>query len=196
MNSLAAYIAPLALLFPAGSADAPILPLGGGEQAMSLSAEMENLAPPLMMAPPEAAAMVPLSDAALPPEQAQVRIEQVVTIRISPRPNTGRQDLLAQIPQGRNATRIEQRKIGSCLPADAIVGVQTGGNSDLVLFMRDRRVISVALEKSCNARDFYSGFYVERSRDGQLCVKRDKIHSRAGVKCEMRQIRQLVAVRD
>lgn len=196
MNSLAAYIAPLALLLPAGSADAPVLPFGGGGSSMSLAAEMEGLAPPLMIAPPETAPMIPLSASAIPAEQGQVRIEQVVTIRISPRPNPGRQDLLAQIPQGRNATRIEERKIGSCLPADGIVGVQTGGNSDLVLFMRDRRVISVALEKSCNARDFYSGFYVERSRDGQLCVKRDKIHSRAGVKCEMRQIRQLVAVRD
>ena len=36
-------------------------------------------------------------------------------------------------------------------------------------------MVSAALERSCSARDFYSGFYVERNADGQICVKRDTL---------------------
>ena len=66
----------------------------------------------------------------------------------------------------------------------------------LVLYLRDQRMISVNLEKSCRARDFYSGFYVEKSKDGRLCVDRDKLQSRTGARCEVEAMRQLVEVKD
>ena len=78
----------------------------------------------------------------------------------------------------------------------ALPGVQTGSGNRLVLFLRDQRMISVNLEKSCRARDFYSGFYVERNKDGRLCVDRDKVQSRTGMRCEVEAMRQLVEVRD
>ena len=62
-------------------------------------------------------------------------------------------------------------------------------------FLRDRRMLSVNLEKSCRARDFYSGFYVEKNKDGQLCISRDKLQSRTGARCEIETMRQLVEVR-
>ena len=52
------------------------------------------------------------------------------------------------------------------------------------------------LEKACSARDFYSGFYVEPSRDGNLCVSRDELQSRSGAKCELSALHRLEAVRD
>ncbi|MBS1239595.1 MAG: hypothetical protein H6R45_301 [Proteobacteria bacterium] len=196
MNSMLALLAPLTLLLPASMADAPDLPLTVGWDHARLAAEGSKNAAPLSLGP-ESPAPLPLSDAALPAESAQVRIEQSVTIRITPRAPRSEADLLAQLPKGARASaHIEERKIGSCLYADGIVGVQTGQDNNLLFFMRDRRIISVALEKACSARDFYSGFYIERQNDGQLCAKRDKIHSRAGAKCELKQFRQLVAVRD
>ena len=83
-----------------------------------------------------------------------------------------------------------------CVPIAGISGVQTGNGNRLLLFLRDQRIISVNLERACRARDFYSGFYIERNADGKLCVDRDKLQSRSGAKCEVERMRQLVAVDD
>ncbi len=126
----------------------------------------------------------------------QVRIEQRVIIRISPqRPSRGSQ-LLADLPRQGLNTRYEERKMDKCLAVEQIAGVQTGRGNRLLLFLRDRRIISLNLEKACLAREFYSGFYVEKNEDGKLCVSRDKLQSRAGSKCEVERMRQLVAVKD
>ena len=195
MNSFAAYLAPLALLFPAGLADAP----HRADQRPAALVAGELGGGDLLSTPIN----TPLNtgfDASFPVlsagDNGQVRIEQSVTIRISPKAVANQQDLLAQLPQGRKAAHVEERKYGSCVSAQGIAGVSTSADNRLLLFMRDRKVISVALEKACSARDFYSGFYVQRTEDGMLCVKRDTIHSRAGAKCVLKQFRQLVAVRD
>ena len=125
------------------------------------------------------------------PLQFQVRIEQRVIVRISPRATSARQNLLAELPQTQ-PTRFVERKIGDCIELKNIAAVQTGSGNRLVLFTRDQMIISAKLEKACRARDFYSGFYVEQNEDGKLCVKRDKLQSRAGANCEIRRIRQLV----
>jgi hypothetical protein len=48
------------------------------------------------------------------------------------------------------------------------------------------------LNRACRARDFYSGFYVERASDGRICVDRDTLLSRSGANCKLTRIRQLV----
>lgn len=125
----------------------------------------------------------------------QVRIEQRVVVRISPRRGTA-QEMLARLPQQPLNARFEERKMDKCLPVNRIAGVQTGSGNRLLLFLRDQRIITVNLEKACRARDFYSGFYVEKSEDGNLCVDRDKLQSRSGAKCEVERMRQLVAVKN
>lgn len=84
--------------------------------------------------------------------------------------------------------------MADCVPIKGINGVQPGSGNRLVLFMADRRMVSARLEKSCRARDFYSGFYLERNEDGKLCVSRDKLQSRSGTSCELTRMRELVAV--
>ena len=86
----------------------------------------------------------------------------------------------------------EQRKIGKCLTARNIVAVQTVSSRDLVLYMADSRMIRAQLNKACNARDFYLGFYIEPNDDGELCVDRDMLRSRNGASCKIGGIRQLV----
>ncbi|OGS56750.1 MAG: hypothetical protein A3J40_07045 [Erythrobacter sp. RIFCSPHIGHO2_12_FULL_63_10] len=130
------------------------------------------------------------------PVQHQVRIEQRVVLRISPRSASARQNLLAELPRQLPVQEYEERKIGKCLPVKSIVAVQTGSGNQLLLFTRDQRIISARLEKACRARDFYSGFYVEQNKDGMLCVERDKLQSRAGANCEISRIRQLVVDED
>lgn len=123
----------------------------------------------------------------------QVRIEQRMIIRIAPRlPG----QLFAPLPSPPRAvsapTRFYERKAAKCLPIASIAGVQAESASRLVLTTRSGRFIGASLDKTCSARDFYQGFYVERNDDGQLCAGRDIIHSRAGANCAITRMRELV----
>jgi len=138
---------------------------------------------------------------------AQVRIEQRVIIRIAPAP-TGRppipdprrgmpdwrQGMITDFPGRGRATHLEERRMAQCVPVGGIAGVRVQGGNRLMLFMRDQRIVSAALEKTCNPRDFYSGFYLERTADGMLCSGRDTLHSRSGANCALGRLRQLVEV--
>jgi len=189
MDSLIAIFAPLALLLPIigqGDRGAP-----ESEQAQfgskgSFAATSDGISPE----------RVDLDAPVLRPAQNQVRIEQRVVVRISPQSAVPRQSLMAQLPQRALPPRFEERKMEKCLPVSGIAGVQTGSGNRLLLFLRDRRVVTASLEKSCRARDFYSGFYVEKNEDGRLCVDRDKLQSRSGAKCEIARLRELVQVSD
>src|SRR3546814_6341601 len=97
------------------------------------------------------------------------------------------------IPDEDMESHFSERKIGKCLPIAGIAGVQPNGSNHLLLFMRDQRLVSAELERACRARDFYLGFYLSRTSDGQLCVDRDTLLSRSGMNCKLTRIRQLIA---
>ena len=126
----------------------------------------------------------------------QVRIEQRVVVRIAPQRMSNRQELAAQAFEREIESRYQERRIGKCIPLEGIAGVQTAGGNRIVLFLRDARVISASLDKSCRSRDFYSGFYVERHQDGRLCIARDQLQARTGAKCEIERMRELVEIAD
>jgi hypothetical protein len=119
----------------------------------------------------------------------QVRIEQRMIIRIAPRLPGQMSAPLAAAPQ---PPRFFERKTDKCLPITSIAGVQIESQDRLLLVTRSRKLIGASLDKSCRARDFYSGFYVERNEDGRLCAGRDTIHSRAGANCAITKMRELV----
>lgn len=131
-----------------------------------------------------------------PEAMAQVRIEQRIIIRV-PRQSLSRSSLMPAPPPPRSAPKVEpprfeRRKVGKCLAMRDVSGVRVINDDMLVLFMRDQRMIEAELEKSCRAREFYQGFYMERSSDGRLCVDRDLLQARSGSKCEVDKLRQLV----
>jgi hypothetical protein len=191
MHILFALTAPAALILPVMAGAGSAVPKGD-MQGRPASAPQCDPAPALSKPP-----MVnPLSALRNSSIARQVRIEQRVVVRITPRPPAARQNLLAELPQREIAPRFEERGKEKCVALEGIAGVQTGSGNRLVLFLRDQRMISVNLEKACRARDFYSGFYVEKSKDGRLCVERDKLQSRTGARCEVETMRQLVEVRD
>lgn len=137
-----------------------------------------------------------LEDSFRPEVQEQVRIERRVIVRIAPTPPSASQEMLARLPRREMETRYLEREFDSCVPVAAIAGVAPVQENRLLLFMRDRRVLSAALERACSAQAFYSGFYLERNADGMLCSGRDKLQSRAGASCEVARLNRLVAVRD
>jgi hypothetical protein len=124
----------------------------------------------------------------------QVRIEQRTVIRVAPRSRPAVPNMFMDLPQREIGTRFIERKIGKCLPIGGIAGVQADGRNRLLLFMRDRRIVSAGLERACSSRDFYSGFYVAPNADNQLCVDRDALQSRSGANCKLSRIRQLVEI--
>lgn len=192
MHSLLALAAPLAFMLPlvadaTGVSDEGDLAEGSGEQCDAAAAAGQGTA--------ATSIFNPLSAMRESSVVQQIRIEQRVVIRITPQAPSARQSLTANEPQRAATTRFEERGKEKCVPLEDIAGVQTGSGNRLVLFLRDRRMISVNLEKSCRARDFYSGFYVEKSKDGRLCVSRDKLQSRTGASCAVEVMRQLVEVR-
>ncbi|RXZ63969.1 hypothetical protein [Pelagerythrobacter rhizovicinus] len=183
MTSPAAFLAPILLLFgppaPTGdgvhgpaSEDRPVVLQRGAPGWLVLDAVYET------------------------PVQRQVRIEQRVILRIVPRSAASRQSSSSFVETPRQQSRLIERKAGDCLPAAAIGAVQPASDNRLMLFMRDRRLYSAKLKRSCAARDFYSGFYVERNDDGMICIDRDKLQSRTGSKCEIAAISQMVPVRE
>lgn len=131
--------------------------------------------------------------------QRQVRIERRVVIRIAP---LGAASPLPLAPEGaakeidRPAARPRERDAARCLPLSDIAGVRIGGGGRLLLYMRDQRVISATLERACQVSSFYSGFYVESTEDGQLCVNRDQLHARSGADCTLATFRELVSEGD
>lgn len=127
------------------------------------------------------------------PVARQVRIEQRVILRINPQPGSTRRSMLAELPRQGAQARLVERPHGKCLNAGDILGVSDRG-SRLVIYMRNRQIITASLEKACSPRDFYLGFYVEPNKDGRLCVDRDRLMSRAGAKCRISGFNRLVAV--
>jgi hypothetical protein len=125
---------------------------------------------------------------------AQVQIQQHLSIRISPGPPIAPPNLAMDMEQEDRGVHLEERRMGNCVPVSAVVGVQSAQGNRLLLFLRDTRVVSAMLEKSCRSTDYYSGFYVERNADGQICVERDKLHARSGANCKIRDLKALVEV--
>ena len=195
MNPLFAYVAPIALLLPGAAAVNQVgLPV-------EAQASADN-----NLAQPQGDAVQPetlregiwqqITTGFLTMTGQQVRIEQVLTIRVSPRPPSAPPIQLADLPQPGAQSRLEERRMGRCVPMAGIVGMQFGGDRRLILFMRDRRMVSATLESACHARDFYSGFYVARNGDGMICQDRDQLQSRAGANCQIDGFRQLVEAGD
>ena len=120
----------------------------------------------------------------------QVRIMQRFSIRISPGVPMPEQTLF-ELEQEEMATRIEDRRIGKCVAVGNIAAVQSAHGNRLLLFLRDQRIVSASLEKACRSSEFYSGFYMQNSGDGQLCVDRDVLQSRSGASCKVKRWREL-----
>ena len=201
MNLTLQLLAPLALLLPEAAGLLPEAAGAEGSLHMPERGTTRISSPAAQLSlPPEPAVrgealdegtFSAIAQSFRAPVQQQVRIEQRLTIRIAPRPPV-MPDMLDALPANGLDRRVVERKMGRCLPIASIAGVQANGDNKLILFMRDRRIVSATLEKACRARDFYSGFYVARNSDGLLCTDRDELQSRSGSNCQLKGMKQLI----
>lgn len=135
-----------------------------------------------------------LAEGFRPADAAQVRIEQRIIWRVNPMPGPSRSNLNAFAAQAQGASRLAERRMSGCIPMSWIAGGQAQEGSRLLLFLRDRRMVAADLERACSARDFYSGFYVDKpDSDGRLCAGRDRILARSGARCSISAFHLLVA---
>jgi hypothetical protein len=117
-----------------------------------------------------------------------VTVHQQIIIRVAP----------ASAPSGAGAAslvRWEEHRGPRCISARQILGAARLSQNSVDLVFRDRTRVRARLEGRCPALDFYSGFYVPMSADGQLCADRDSIRSRTGGECQIEQFRTLTAER-
>jgi len=195
MSSLANLLAPVGMLLSFGASEPAAQVDFGLDLDKAWAAASIPIGSPLFGETPASGAFEAFIAEGLGDQSwDQVRIEQRMIVRIAPRmPGS----MLAPPPDPRfsgppQPPRFFERKADKCLPIASIAGVQIESQDRLLLITRNRKMIGASLDKSCRARDFYSGFYVDRSEDGRLCAGRDTIHSRAGANCAITKMRELV----
>ncbi|WP_374405889.1 hypothetical protein [Pelagerythrobacter sp.] len=185
MTSPAAIIASLLVLFGSPAPAGPSI-VGDSAPAVPRTIGAEAMQPGWIM----------LDALHADPVQHQVRIEQRVIIRVAPHRTSPREPNLSSLAEVRPSRIRPAERETECLPVAAIGAVQPARDNRLMLYMRDRRMFAVELERSCSARDFYSGFYLERRSDGMMCADRDRLQSRTGSRCTISALNQMVAERD
>lgn len=127
----------------------------------------------------------PVEVMAAPPAE-QIRMEQTVIIRVPSAPKV-------KPPKSPKNMQVKYKEtsIGNCLAARKIAGAKVSGKASLDLLTTDGHQVRAYLDKGCEAREFYSGFYIERPKDGLLCVDREVLHARSGSTCEIAKFRLL-----
>jgi hypothetical protein len=98
-------------------------------------------------------------------------------------------------PAGRTLIQWEEGRGPRCVAAGRIIGAALLGQDSVDLIFRDNTRMRARFERRCPALDFYGGFYVNATVDGQICADRDSIRSRTGGECQIDQFRSLRAAR-
>jgi len=113
---------------------------------------------------------------------AQMMIRQRVVIRIP------------AMPQSPPPRPIEwrEKKGPRCLPMSTLAGAAINQPDSVDLFVRGGGRYRAQLDDECPALDYYSGFYLSPTPDGQVCEGRDTIKTRAGGQCGIERFRTLV----
>lgn len=142
-----------------------------------------------------------------PRDARQMRIEERIIIRI-PRHDgranqeSRRQDSRREERQSEKlienqrpplpAASFREKPMGRCINMGALIGVRHSGPESMDFLLTGNNRVRAYLAEHCLSREFYSGIYVERARDGLLCINRDALQSRSGSKCLIEKFRQLV----
>ena len=145
----------------------------------------------------------PLSVVAMPsPEDStasfwQMVIEQQIIIRVPAQRSSLNNFSAAPAPKMRvrqAPVEWKEKKAPKCIAMRNILGMQGAQRDSIDLITRQKQRLRAQLNRGCRALDFYAGFYMQGSKDGQLCEDRDQIHARTGAKCEIDKFRLMVPV--
>lgn len=116
---------------------------------------------------------------------AQLMIQQRVVVRIPAQPS---------LPVPR-PLRWKEKRGPRCLPMAILAGAAINQPDSVDLYLRGQGPVRARLDDACPALDYYSGFYIQPTKDGMICAGRDRIRTRAGGQCGIDRFRTLVADR-
>lgn len=114
---------------------------------------------------------------------AQVQFQRSSIVRVPPAAPPSR-----SVP----VVRWKEKGAPNCIKWSSMAAAMVSSPTTIDLVVRGGTRYRVKLEKSCQAIDFYSGFYVKATRDGRICEDRDSIHSRSGGECLIDKYKTLV----
>jgi hypothetical protein len=86
----------------------------------------------------------------------------------------------------------QEKRGPECLRVTALTGAAIDTKGDVDLVIEGARRIRAKLDDDCPTLDFYAGFYLRPTSDGQICAGRDAIRSRSGALCPISKFRTLV----
>lgn len=148
---------------------------------------------------PEPLVMMVMPDVGpVPASYMQVIIERRIIIRVpaqrTPLTNFSASPGLSS-PTPEMPVVWKETKGPKCVAMSNILGMRAVQRDSIDLMTRQDQRLRAQLNRGCRALDFYSGFYMQKNKDGRLCVDRDSIHARSGAKCEIDKFRILVPIR-
>ena len=114
---------------------------------------------------------------------------------------TVRQHIIVRVPRHMRGAPVSapvqwrESRGPRCIPARMVAGAVLLGENSVDLILRDNRRVRARLDNGCGGLDFYQGFYVNGTADGQICADRDAVRSRMGGQCEIDQFRLLTPMR-
>lgn len=86
---------------------------------------------------------------------------------------------------------LQESKGPKCVRLELLAGANIASPTAIDLLLRNGQRLRANLQKGCSTEDFYSGFYLSHSADGQICIKRDTFHSRIGTNCTITKFHNL-----
>jgi hypothetical protein len=119
-------------------------------------------------------------------EFSQMMIQQRVIIRVP---------ALSPPPAPPRPIKWKEVKGPKCVPLNQLAGAAVTQPDSVDLFLRGGTRLRMRLDDDCPALDYYSGFYIRPTADGQVCQKRDMLHTRSGGQCRVERFRTLVPER-
>jgi hypothetical protein len=115
--------------------------------------------------------------------QVQIQIQRTSIVRVPPAPI---------LPPSIAPVKWKEKGAPPCVKWSSMAAAMISGPTTIDLIVRGGTRYRVKLEQSCSAIDFYSGFYVKATPDGEVCKSRDSIHSRSGGACLIDTFKTLV----
>jgi hypothetical protein len=136
---------------------------------------------PLALAPLLLASLAPAVAAQDTPVRfAQLTVRQRVVIRVP------RMPVAPAVP-----IRWDEKKGPKCIAVAELAGALVSSGDAIDLVLRGGKRLRARLDDECRSLDFYSGFYLRPSADGQVCAKRDSFRVRSGRSCPVGRFRLL-----
>ena len=124
-------------------------------------------------------------------QTAQVTIRERLIIRVPRMPVRSRIPAGARMSLPPEEQRWKEKRGPKCIPAQAMAGALVRGPDTIDLVLAGGKRLRARLSDDCRPLDFYSGFYLRPSADGQVCADRDSIQARSGAMCMITKFRRL-----